>query len=185
MIAPKVLLSIGSRMRSWLSKAGLNSARAGPLWDAYCSVSDPRTRAAFLRTLRSVVDYRGQSVSALGRLRLRLEVPTLVIWGERDRIIPVEHGSTRTRHDMAAGWRCCPVLGTFPHVQAPTAVVTAIEEFIAGCPDAKDNVRQEYSPQPPSRTFATSEDFDVEARGDRGAHGHARMSAERGGFANS
>jgi pimeloyl-ACP methyl ester carboxylesterase len=39
-----------------------------------------------------VVDYRGQSVSALSRLRLRAEIPTLVIGGDQDPIIPVGHG---------------------------------------------------------------------------------------------
>ena len=89
-IAPKVVRGIGNRLGSWLSTVGLGSPRAEQIWAAYCSLSDPPTRAAFLRTLRSVVDYRGQSVSALSRLRLRSEVPTLVIWGERDQIIPVE-----------------------------------------------------------------------------------------------
>jgi pimeloyl-ACP methyl ester carboxylesterase len=165
-VAPKVVLSIGNRMRSWLSKAGLNSARAGPIWDAYCSLSDPPTRAAFLRTLRSVVDYRGQSVSALGRLGLRLEVPTLVIWGERDQIIPVEHGSSAHAARHGSRLEVLPGLGHFPHVEAPTAVVTAIEEFIAGCPDTKETATQAYwLRRPPSpRTFWASEEFDVEAR---------------------
>ena len=75
-IAPKVVRGIGNRVGSWLSTVGLGSPRAEQIWAAYCSLSDPPTRAAFLRTLRSVVDYRGQSVSALSRLRLRSEVPT-------------------------------------------------------------------------------------------------------------
>ena len=43
------------------------------------------------RTLRSVVDYRGQAVSALNRLQMRAEMPTLAIWGQDDAIIPVDH----------------------------------------------------------------------------------------------
>jgi pimeloyl-ACP methyl ester carboxylesterase len=43
----------------------------------------------FLRTLRSVVDYRSQAVSALNQLQLTADLPTLLIWGDRDRIIPV------------------------------------------------------------------------------------------------
>ena len=55
----------------------------------YCSLSDSGARQAFLRTLRSVVDYRGQAVSALNKLHLTADLPTLLIWGDRDRIIPV------------------------------------------------------------------------------------------------
>jgi pimeloyl-ACP methyl ester carboxylesterase len=167
-IAPKVVLSIGNRMRSWLSTAGLNSAHAGPIWAAYCSLSDPPTRAAFLRTLRSVVDYRGQSVSALSRLRLRIEVPTLVIWGERDQIIPVEHGSAVRAARRSSRLKVLPGLGHFPHVESPAEVATAIEEFIAGSHDATDHATQPYSQlRRTPTTFGMSEDlrgFDVEAR---------------------
>lgn len=135
-IAPKVVLGIGNRVRSWLSTVGLGSPRAEQFWAAYSSLSDPPARAAFLRTLRSVVDYRGQSVSALSRLRLRAEVPTLVVWGEGDRVIPVEHGygvralRPGSRLEVLAG------LGHFPHVEAPAEFTSAIEEFIAGSEDA-------------------------------------------------
>ncbi len=131
-IAPGVVLGIGNRVRSWLTTAGLGSQTAQQFWAAYSSLSDSPTRAAFLRTLRSVVDYRGQSVSALNRLRLRAEVPTLVVWGESDRIIPVEHAygvraaRPGSRLEVLAG------VGHFPHVEAPAEFASAIEEFIAG-----------------------------------------------------
>jgi hypothetical protein len=164
-IAPKVVRGIGNRLGSWLSTVGLGSPRAEQIWAAYCSFSDPPTRAAFLRTLRSVVDYRGQSVSALSRLRLRSEVPTLVIWGERDQIIPVEHGygvqSARpgSRLEVLAG------LGHFPHVEAPTEVASAIKEFIAGSQDAANHVTHRYSQsRGPRRSFEVSEDSKVELR---------------------
>ncbi len=67
------------------------SPRGAELWSAYSSLSDRQTRQSFLRTLRSVVDYRDQAVSALNRLQLQLELPVMAIWGEKDNIIPVEH----------------------------------------------------------------------------------------------
>ena len=164
-IAPKVVRGIGNRLGSWLSTVGLGSPRAEQIWAAYCSLSDPPTRAAFLRTSRSVVDYRGQSVSALSRLRLRSEVPTLVIWGERDQIIPVEHGyevraaRPNSRLEVLAG------LGHFPHVESPTEVASAIKEFIAGSQDAANHVTHRYSQsRGPRRSFEVSEDSKVELR---------------------
>jgi pimeloyl-ACP methyl ester carboxylesterase len=164
-IAPKVVLGIGNRVGSWLGTVGRGSPRAGQIWAAYCSLSDSPTRAAFLRTLRSVVDYRGQSVSALSRLRLRSEVPTLVIWGERDQIIPVEHGyevraaRPNSRLEVLAG------LGHFPHVESPTEVASAIKEFIAGSQDAANHVTHRYSQsRGPRRSFEVSEDSKVELR---------------------
>jgi pimeloyl-ACP methyl ester carboxylesterase len=55
-------------------------------------LGDPTARAAFLATLRSVIDRSGQRVSAIGKLAAARHLPTLVVWGERDRILPLEHG---------------------------------------------------------------------------------------------
>ena len=145
-IAPKMVLSVGNRMGAWLGAAGLGSPRVEQIWAAYCSLSDRPTCAAFLRTLRSVVDYRGQSVSALNRLRLRSEVPTLVIWGDRDQIIPVEHGYAVQAARAGCRLEVLAGVGHFPHVESPAEFVTAIEEFIAG----SDHVTN-HATQPDSR----------------------------------
>ena len=50
----------------------------------------PETRAAFLAMLRGIGDLRGQRILALPLLP-EMDRPTLVIWGERDRTLPVTH----------------------------------------------------------------------------------------------
>ena len=67
-IAPRPVLTAGNKLRSWFSTAGIQSPRGAEMWSAYSSLADGETRQAFLRTLRSVVDHRGQAVSALNRL---------------------------------------------------------------------------------------------------------------------
>jgi pimeloyl-ACP methyl ester carboxylesterase len=91
-VAPRPVVNIGNKLGSWLTAAGIHSPHAGELWNAYSSLSDGQTRQAFLRTLRSVVDYRGQAVSAINKLHLSSGLPILLIWGDQDRIIPVAHG---------------------------------------------------------------------------------------------
>ncbi|CAN5378744.1 alpha/beta fold hydrolase [soil metagenome] len=129
-VAPQPVLSVGNSIRSWLSSAGIHSPRGGEMWSAYSSLADRDTRQAFLRTLRSVVDHRGQAVSALNRLHLTAQVPVLFIWGDSDRIIPVAHGYAA--HEALPGSRLevLPGVGHFPHAEAPREVSEILEDFI-------------------------------------------------------
>lgn len=130
-IAPRQAIAAGERLRGWLASHGWHSAEAGETWNAYCSLADPQTRTAFLRTLRSVVDYRGQAVSAFNKLHFTSGLPTLLIWGEQDRVIPVSHGESA--HAALPGSRLVtlPGVGHFPHVEAPLVVTDTLDEFIA------------------------------------------------------
>ena len=130
-IAPGFVVHAGNSVKSWLSSMGLRSPRGAEIWNAYSSFSDTRTRESFLRTLRSVVDYRGQSVSALNRLQLRADLPTLAIWGEDDAIIPVDHAYAALQARPDCRLEVLPNVGHFAHVEAPTEVIDLIDDFIA------------------------------------------------------
>lgn len=130
-IAPSPVLRAGNGVKSWLSSMGLRSPRGAEIWNAYSSFGDRQTRDAFLRTLRSVVDYRGQSVSALNRLRLREDLPTLAIWGEDDAIIPVDHAYSALEARPDCRLEVLPEVGHFAQVEAPSAVVDIIDDFIS------------------------------------------------------
>jgi pimeloyl-ACP methyl ester carboxylesterase len=130
-IAPPPVLRAGNAVRSWLSTAGLRSPRGAEIWAAYSSFADGATRGAFLRTLRSVVDYRGQSVSALNRLNLREGLPVLAIWGEEDNIIPVDHAYSALKARPDCRLEILPGVGHFAQVEAPTEVIELIDEFIS------------------------------------------------------
>jgi pimeloyl-ACP methyl ester carboxylesterase len=130
-IAPSPVLRAGNSVKSWLSSLGLRSPRGAEIWNAYSSFSDRQTRDAFLRTLRSVVDYRGQSVSALNRLNLRDGLPVLAIWGEQDTIIPVDHAYSALRSRPDCRLEVLPGVGHFAQVEAPTEVVELIDDFVS------------------------------------------------------
>ncbi len=129
-IAPRFVLRAGDSVKSWLTSMGLRSPRGAEIWNAYSSFSDAKTRESFLRTLRSVVDYRGQSVSALNRLQLKADLPTLAIWGEDDTIIPVDHAYAALEVRPDCRVEVLPGVGHFAHVEAPTQVVDLIDDFI-------------------------------------------------------
>jgi len=130
LIAPKPVLKVGNKIGSWFTSSGMRAPRASEIWRAYSSFSDRPTRDAFLRTLRSVVDYRGQAVSALNRLHVRSELPTLTIWGEDDEIIPVEHGHAAQAARPGSRLEVLPGVGHFAHVEAPTEVADIIDDFM-------------------------------------------------------
>ena len=48
-------------------------------------------RQSFIRTVRAMIDPGGQSVSAIERLHLAAHIPTLIVWGDNDRLIPLHH----------------------------------------------------------------------------------------------
>jgi pimeloyl-ACP methyl ester carboxylesterase len=151
LFAPKLAVGIGHRIRARLHDAGIGSPQTDQIWQGYSSLSETATRAAFLRTLRSVVHYRGKSVSALARLSLSIDVPTLLIWGDRDTIIPVVHGSAA---QAGSRLQVLPGLGHFPHIESPAAVVAAIEDFISGNSESNDqatraNWQRELPPHTP------------------------------------
>ena len=52
---------------------------------------EPTASSAFARTLRAVVDWRGQVVTMLDRCYLTESVPVQLIWGTHDSVIPVSH----------------------------------------------------------------------------------------------
>jgi pimeloyl-ACP methyl ester carboxylesterase len=129
-VAPRPVLTAGNKLRAWFSAAGIQSPRGAELWSAYSSLSDSKTRDAFLRTLRSVVDYRGQAVSALNRLHVASEVPIMAIWGDQDRIIPVDHAYAAQAARPESRLEVLEGVGHFPHVERPSEVVDLIDDFI-------------------------------------------------------
>ena len=61
------------------------------IWRSYTTLTTREGQQAFVHTVRSVIDPAGQRVSALDRLYLARAVPSLIVWGSRDRVIPVDH----------------------------------------------------------------------------------------------
>ena len=91
---------------------------------------EPTASAAFTRTLRAVVDWRGQVVTMLDRCYLTESVPVQLIWGEQDSMIPVSHAALA--HAAMPGSRLdiFPESGHFPFHDHPDRFVELVEQFI-------------------------------------------------------
>ena len=105
----------------------------------YATLRDPERRKAFLATLRSVVDMEGQRIAAIDRLYLAELLPLLIVWGENDPIIPVEHG--REAHAQLPNSRLeiFEDTGHVPMLERPGHFIAALERFLAETEPAEFN----------------------------------------------
>ena len=125
------LRAVVRRLTHWGHRVGL---RADPMLDeilrCWASLGHRDTRRAFLGTLRSVIDAGGQSICAADKLYLTGSLPTLIVWGGRDGLIPVSHG--HAAHAAIPGSRLVVFgdAGHFPHCEAPARFASALIDFI-------------------------------------------------------
>jgi pimeloyl-ACP methyl ester carboxylesterase len=61
----------------------------------------------------------------------RIKVPTLMLWGESDRVVPVEYGRRYAALIPGAGFETIPQAGHHPELERPDAFVAALERFLA------------------------------------------------------
>ena len=99
--------------------------------DALLALKDVEARRAFLRTLRGVVDARGQAVSALDRLYLADSVPMLVVWGGRDPIVPARHAESVRAAVPSARVEVFEDAGHWPHLDQPERFCDVLLDFVA------------------------------------------------------
>ena len=121
-----------------LGRAGL---RAGPdldeVWRSFASLSDPDARQAFIHTVRTVIDIRGQRASAGDRLYLAAEMPTMIIWGEHDPLIPVAHAYSAHERIRGSRLEIFADAGHFPYRDHPLRFVEVLLDFMQSTESAQ------------------------------------------------
>ena len=102
----------------------------GPVAEDLHRLTDAGQRRTFVRTASNVIDWRGQSISAIGSLAQLTDLPILLAWGTDDRTIPPHH------HRAVSLMLTCPRLleipgaGHYPHISAPDQLVPALRDFL-------------------------------------------------------
>lgn len=91
---------------------------------------EPTASAAFSRTLRAVVDWRGQIVTMLDRCYLTEAIPVQIVWGTKDVVVPVRHA--RMAHAAMPGSRLEIFEGSghFPFHDDPARFIDVVERFV-------------------------------------------------------
>src|SRR5215208_1088737 len=129
LIASRPVLDVGGAVSRALGRLGLQAGSdLAQIATGIVSLNELGARRAFVHTARAVIDTGGQRVDARDRLYLAEAVPSLLVWGANDPIIPARHGIRA--HDLMPGSRLelFDDAGHFPHLDDPVRFVSLMGE---------------------------------------------------------
>jgi len=142
LLAASRLLEAGARVGGLLGRIGLQlGTDLEQMARGHSTLADGDSRAAFLHTLRSVVDPAGQRINAGNRLYLAEHMPILLIWGEHDSIIPVSHGEAAHEALPNSELAVLSRSGHFPQLDEPEVFLDVLLEFLAQTEPATDGLK--------------------------------------------
>jgi pimeloyl-ACP methyl ester carboxylesterase len=120
--------AIGRAIGSLRLQAGTDLAEIAR---GFGSLGDAEARSAFIQSMRAVLDPGGQRVSALDRLYLAESLPSLIVWGGADPVIPVAHGRAAHRAMPGSRLEVLEGVGHFPQLERPFEFARLLAEFMA------------------------------------------------------
>ena len=133
LVASRWVHGVGDTALNVWSKLGLPaiSPSSDEAWRTLPTLTDPDARRAFLATSRSVIDVGGQTVNAKNRLSGIASRPSMLVWGERDRMIPSAHVEAARRELPATRVEIFARSGHFPHLDEPDRFAGVLADFMA------------------------------------------------------
>ena len=100
-------------------------------WRGFTSLADADARRAFLATTRSVIDPGGQTVTAHDHLPMVVAIPTLVVWGTRDKMIPTWHATTAHQAIPGSRVELFEGAGHYPQLDQPERFAQVLSDFMS------------------------------------------------------
>jgi pimeloyl-ACP methyl ester carboxylesterase len=103
---------------------------AGPVAEGLRRLIHAGQRRTFIRTAHTVINWRGQSISATQHLKQLTGLPVLFAWGSDDRTIPPHH--TRTVAELLSDAHLLEIdgAGHYPHETAAERLLPALQDFL-------------------------------------------------------
>ena len=131
---------VGACQRAWGRTALLFAHPPGSVpreWlTEQCRLAQsPGYLEAHLSALRALVSPLGQREVLVERLP-SLEVPTLVVWGARDRVFPKAHAREAAARLPEGSLAVIPDCGHMPHVECPKRFLASLDGFVGGRADS-------------------------------------------------
>lgn len=109
------------------------SASTREVWRTFGAVARRDARDAFLATTRAVLGPFGQNITAVGHFPGYHDLRALVVWGRRDRMIPVAHAERHLGLLPRAELAVFENAGHFPHLDEPRAFTDRLDQFLTQC----------------------------------------------------
>ncbi|MFI2429075.1 alpha/beta fold hydrolase [Streptomyces sp. NPDC018955] len=101
------------------------------------ALPDATSRSAFVRTLRAVVDWRGQVGTLLDRSYLTQGMPTMLVWGGRDMVVPAIHAGLGHVSMPGSRLEIFEEAGHFPFRADPERFLDVLHDFVSGTEAAR------------------------------------------------
>jgi pimeloyl-ACP methyl ester carboxylesterase len=132
---PRMVELFGQRFMAFGTRVALRGSRAGfskqDISELSAMNDTPGSARAFARTVRDVIDWRGQRRTFFERAHEVAELPPIaVFWGDRDAIIPVAHGREFAESVEGVVVRHFEGCGHYLHNERPREFAQAVREFL-------------------------------------------------------
>ena len=142
-LASRPARKLGVPLLHALHKTGLPmTADLVELATVYDDLGTAEAREAFRHVLRAIIDWRGQIVTMNDRAYLTEFIPTLVIWGREDTVIPVKHAYDAEQGLPHATVKVFDNAGHFPHADQPALFIETLTEFLESTEPARFDPRR-------------------------------------------
>jgi pimeloyl-ACP methyl ester carboxylesterase len=123
---------VGRGVMALLRWLGTDIGRdADDMQHVFEALPDATSARAFVRTLRAVVDWRGQVITMLDRCYLTAGMPTLLVWGNHDGVVPYEHAAVAHAAMPGSRLEVFDGAGHFPHHHDPVRFMDVLRDFLA------------------------------------------------------
>lgn len=132
---PGVVEYLGQPFMAFGTRLALSSDRDGVTRDDILELSRLNAQSgsarAFARSVRDVIDWRGQRRNFHERAHeIKTLPPILVLWGDRDTLIPIEQGQAFAESLDGVVFKTFKGAGHYLHNEQPEAFVRALREFL-------------------------------------------------------
>ncbi len=162
-LASRAARKVGVPLLNALHMSGLPmTADLDQLALVYDDLGTREARQAFRHVLRAIIDWRGQIVTMNDRAYLTEFIPTLLMWGRDDTVIPVKHAYAAEDLLPHADIKVFDNAGHFLHADQPEIFVQTLQHFLSDRPASRFDPRRwnRVMRQGHKRVFETVPDQD-------------------------